>query len=166
MLKKLPFIFLILLFAMCKSKKNGSDISKKDEKEKTEKIYYTEQTKNDFRAVSDKVQKKFLKDYKADTEEYAILFFTKGFNGEELTVKNEEGEIFKAPVYTDKASGLAKNMRIKSTIETEIYDKETKKKIYIKPESVGKNKFIYIMKDASGEKPYTITYSNKLRPAK
>lgn len=166
MLKKLPFIFLILLFTMCKSKEIGSDGSRKEEKTKSEKIYYTEQTKNDFRAVSDKVQKKFLKDYKADTEEFAILFFTKGFNGELITVKNEEGEIFKDIVFTDKETGLAKNMRIKSAVETEIYDKGTKKKIYIKPESVGKHKFIYIMKDTSGEQPYKITYSDKLRPAK
>lgn len=166
MLKKLPFILLILLFATCKSKKNGVDISKKERKEKTEKIYFTEQTKNDFRAVSDKVQKKFLKDYKADTPEYAILFFTKGFNGEEITVKNQEETIFKDIVFTDKTTGLAKNMRIKVGLETEIYDKESKKKIYIKPESVGEHKFIYIMKDTKDEKPYKITYSDKLRPAK
>lgn len=166
MLKKLPLLFLILLFAMCKSKKNVTDSVIDEKGKKTETIYYTEQTRNDFRSVSEKVQKKFLKDYKADSEEYAILFFTQGFNGEEITVKNEEGEIFKGIVFTDKETGLAKNMRVKSAIETEIYDKETKKKIYIKPESVSTNKFIYIMKETGGEKPYKITYSNKLRPAK
>lgn len=164
MLKKLPLLFLILLFAMCKSKKNVTTGSSEDKKK--EKIYYTEQIRDDFRSVSQKTQNKFLKDYKANTEEYAILFFTKGFNGEEITVKNEEGEIYKGIIFSDKESGLAKNMRIKSNIETEIYDKETKKKIYIKPESVGKHKFIYIMKETGSETPYKITYSNKLRPAK
>ena len=166
MLKKLPFIFLVLLFTMCKSKKNVTDSTKVEEKEKVEKIYYTEQTKNDFRAVSEKVQKKFLKDYKADTPEYAILFFTKGFNGEKIEVKNEEEIIFVDGVTTDKTTGLAKNMRIKVTLDTEIYDKATKKKIYVKSDKVGKHKFIYIMKDTDGEQPYKITYSDKLRPAK
>lgn len=166
MLKKLPLIFLVLLFTMCKSKKNATDSSKVEEKEKTEKIYYTEQTRNDFRSVSEKVQKKFLKDYKADTPEYAILFFTKGFNGEKIEVRNDEEIIFVDAVITDKTTGLAKNMRINVTMDTEIYDKETKKKIYVKSENVGKHKFIYIMKDTSGEKPYKITYSDKLRPAK
>lgn len=151
---------------MCKSKKNTTDLSKVEEKEKVEKIYYTEQTRNDFRAVSEKVQKKFLKDYKADTPEYAILFFTKGFNGEKIEVRNEEEIIFVDGVTTDKKTGLAKNMRINVTIDTEIYDKATKKKIYVKSEKVGKHKFIYIMKDTDGEQPYKITYSDKLRPAK
>ena len=166
MLKKLPLIFFILLFAMCKSKKNVTDATKIEEKEKTEKIYYTEQTRNDFRSVSEKVQKKFLKDYKADTPEYAILFFTQGFNGEKLEVKNEEEVIFTDHVTTDKTTGLAKNMRINRNLDTEIYDRETKKKIYVKAEKASKHKFVYIMKDTNGEQPYKITYSDKLRPAK
>lgn len=166
MLKKIPFIFLVLLFTMCKSKKNTTDTNGIEERRKVEKIYYTEQTRNDFRAVSEKVQKKFLKDYKADTPEYAILFFTQGFNGEKIEVRNEEEIIFVDGVTTDKTTGLAKNMRINVTLETEIYDKATKKKIFIKPEKIKKHKFIYIMKDKNAEQPYKITYSDKLRPAK
>lgn len=166
MLKKLPFIFLVVLFTMCKSKKNTTDSTKVDEKKKNEKIYYIEQTRNDFRAVSEKVQKKFLKDYKADTPEYAILFFTKGFNGEKIEVRNEDEIIFVDGITTDKTTGLAKNMRINVTLDTEIYDSATKKRIYVKTEKVGKHKFVYIMKDTDGEQPYKITYSDKLRPAK
>jgi len=168
MLKKIPYLFFILLFAMCKSTKSTTHVEDKKAKTKEEKevVYYIEQTRNDFRSVSEKVQKQFLKDYKADTPEYAILFFTQGFNGEQMTVKNENETIFKDIIFTDKITGLAKNMRINVTMETEIYDKETKKRIYIKPEKIKNHKFVYIMKDLNAEQPYKITYSDKLRPAK
>jgi len=70
-------------------------------------------------------------------------------------------------VTTDKKTGLAKNMRILNTTETTIYDQATKKTIYIDPQKAMKHKFIYVMKELSNEdKPYKITYSDKLRPAK
>jgi len=173
-MKKLPYLLLLLLFAMCKTPQtvyntNPSDKSKKEERNKKEErdIYYTEQTKNDFRAVSEAVQKKFLNDYQAADEQFTILFFTQGFYGEVITVKNNDDVLYKDMVTTDKKTGLAKNMRILNTSETSIYDQATKKTIYIDMEKAAKHKFIYVMKDLSNEdKPYKITYSDKLRPAK
>lgn len=172
MLKKLPYIFFILLFAMCKtpqlvsSSNNKNDSAKKENKKESTEIYYTEQTRNDFRSVSQKVQDKFLSDYNADEDGFAILFFTQGFNGEKVVVKNDEGTLFKGDVTTDKTTGLAKNMRIKSSVNTEIHDKETNKTFYINAKKAQKHKFVYVMKDSKSEKPYKITFSDKLRPAK
>lgn len=176
MIKKILLLFLMSFFlVMCKAPKLASDRvdaqndkkHKEVEKEETKDVYYTEQVKNDFRAVSDGVRDKFLKDYKATEDKYSILFFTQGFFGEEVTVKNDDGQLFKGMVTTDKHSGLAQNMRILNTSDTKIYDKGTKKTIRIESAKAAKHKFIYVMKDVSNEdKPYKITFSDKLRPAK
>lgn len=170
MMKKLPYLLLLLLFAMCKTPKLATDTNKKveDKKEKREskEIYYTEQTRNDFRSVSENVKKKFLEDYKAVEHGYAILFFTQGFNGEKVVVKNSEGTLYKGEIISDKTSGLAKNMRINTLIDTEIHDKESDKTFYINSKKAQKHKFVYIMKDSDSDKPYKITFSDKLRPAK
>ncbi len=171
MMKKLPYLLLLALFAMCKTPQtvfNSGNSEKKEEKKREEsKIFFTEQTRNDFRSVSESVQKKFLHDYKASEKQYSILFFTQGYYGEVITVKNNGETLYKDMVTTDKNSGLAKNMRILNTVETSIYDQATKKTIYIDSEKAMKHKFIYVMKDLSSEdKPYKITYSDKLRPAK
>lgn len=173
MSKKIPFLFLVtLLFAMCKTPKLATDTTTKKAERKKEAvaerpIFYSEQVKNDFRAVSEGVKDKFLNDYNAAEARYSILFFTKGFHGEEITVKNAEGKIFSDMMTTSKSSGLARNMRILNTLETEIYDAGNGKTIYINSEMAQKYKFIYVMKDLSNEDiPYKITYSDKLRPAK
>ena len=175
MIKKILLLSLIsFLFVMCKAPKLATDKHNtkkerrdKEEKEESKNVYYTEQVKNDFRAVSDGVRNKFLKDYKATEDKYSILFFTQGFYGEEVIVKNNDGQLFKGMVTTNKNTGLARNMRILNTAETEIYDKGTKKTIVIDSKKAGKHKFIYVMKDLSNDdKPYKITFSDKLRPAK
>lgn len=162
-----------LMFFSCKTAKTTKDTpvstekNTKKEKESTklDKIYYTEQIRNDFRAVSESTQYDFLVAYKATEPRYSILFFTQGFNGEEITVKNDNGTLFKNKVVTNEQTGLAKNMRIVNTSITSIYDKATRKTIYISTEKAGKHKFIYVMKgNPDDEKPYKITYSDKLRP--
>lgn len=160
MIKKITLVCLFsLTIVACKSKKVTLT-------EKTSQNY-SEQVRNDFRAVSEKVQKEFLKSYKATEDEFSILFFTKGFFGEEISVNNNNQKVFKGLMLSDKKTGLAKNMRILNTQTTEIYDAGTNQKIIIEKNQVDGHKFIYIMKDTSNkEKPYKITYSNKLRPAK
>jgi len=173
MRKILMLSLAVLVFASCKSKKIAISSENKTEtvdkaEDKTERvIFYTEQVRNDFRAVSDKTRDEFLNGYRATDKKYSILFFTQGFNSEEITVKNDDGILFKGLVTTDNNTGLAKNMRILNTKETEIFDKGSRKTIYISPEMAGKYKFIYVMKgDADDEKPYKITYSDNLRPAR
>lgn len=167
-------LLLLLLFSslltMCKSTpfggngKTATEESSKSEDKKDE-LYYTEQVRNDFRSVSESAQKKFLEGYKATDAQYSILFFTQGFNGEQITVKNTKGTVFKGSILTNKKTGLAKNMRIINTENNSIYDQATKKTIFIDTKLASKHKFIYVMKDLSTpEKPYKITYSDLLRP--
>lgn len=172
--KSLALLICGLAIVSCKTAKTNTanDSSKKHHKmeifgkEKKE-IYYTEQIKNDFRSVTENVQYKFLQSYQATEKQYSILFFTQGFNGEEIHVKNEEGTLFKGSVLTNKKTGLAKNMRIVNTEVTSIYDKSAKKTIYINSDKASKYKFIYVMKgNKEDEKPYKITFSDKLRPEK
>lgn len=173
MRKILIFTSLLFVLASCKSKKvavqsdSKTEIIDKTEEKAEREIFYTEQVRNDFRTVSDKTRDEFLNGYRATDKKYSILFFTQGFNSEEITVKNEDGVLFKGLVATDKNTGLAKNMRILNTKETEIYDKGSRKTIYISPEMAGKHKFIYVMKgNPDKDKPYKITYSDNLRPAR
>lgn len=170
--KSIFFLVVTLVFVSCKPAKiaDKTSIEKAETKKETKKyntVYYSEQVKNDFRAVTENAQFKFLQAYNATEKQYGILFFTQGFNGEEIVVKNDNETLFKGSVLTNKRTGLAKNMRIINTEETSIYDKATKKTIYIKGDKARKHKFIYIMKgNANEDKPYKITYSDKLRPEK
>lgn len=170
-------IFLVAVFSIisCKTvKKNTVNDTDKNEKNKKElvrkdkeEVFYTEQIKNDFRAVSESAQAKFIEAYKATDKQYSILFFTQGFNGETVTVKNDKETLFKGMVLTNKKTGLAKNMRIVNTNSTSVYDSATKKTIYINEEKAQKHKFIYVMKgNVNDDKPYKITFSDKLRPEK
>lgn len=168
------FLLLMLSFTliMCKSTPVGgndkptSNAASKSE-DKKEELYFTEQVRNDFRAVSEEVKNDFLRAYKATEPQYSILFFTQGFNGEQITVKNSNGTVYKGSVLTDKTTGLAKNMRILNTENNSIYDQATKKTIFIDTKMAKQYKFIYVMKDLSNtEKPYKITYSDLLRPEK
>jgi len=172
--KILLVAFGMLSLVSCKTvkKNNNKDATTTDKKElvrsdKKEEIFFTEQTRNDFRAVSESAQQKFLEAYNATDKEYSILFFTQGFTGEEVAVKNDNSTLYKGMVLTNKKTGLAKNMRIINTDVTSIYDKATKKTIYINTDKASKHKFIYVMKgDVNDDKPYKITFSDKLRPEK
>lgn len=171
--KKIALLFCGLAIVSCKTAKKSTPNDKEDEKEKKElvrkdeKVYYTEQVKNDFRSVTPAAQQKFLEGYNATEKHYSILFFTQGFSGEDIVVKNENETIYKGSILTNKKNGLAKNMRINNTEEISIYDKATKKTIYIKGDKARKHKFIYVMKSSTDEdKPYKITFSDKLRPEK
>ncbi|HLW62217.1 MAG TPA: hypothetical protein VKY33_02335, partial [Flavobacterium sp.] len=73
-----------ITFFSCKTAKTVTNTSSTTEKEskiekdaaKADEIYYTEQVKNDFRAVSESTQYDFLVAYKATEPQYSILFFT------------------------------------------------------------------------------------------
>src|SRR5690606_27720771 len=124
-----------------------------------------EDVRNDFRSVSEQTKNKFLEGYKATEKQYSILFFTQGFTGEQIHVKNDKGSVFKGSVITNKKTGLAKNMRILNTSTNSIYDQPTNKTIFIDTRMAYQNKFVYVMKNLSNKKkPYKITYSTLLRP--
>lgn len=174
--KSLIFFICILTAVSCKTSKkntvkdtestteNKKELVRKDKKEK-EDVFYSEQIRNDFRAVTATAQNQFLEAYNATDKEYSILFFTQGFTGEEVVVKNDKNTLYKGMVFTDNNTGLAKNMRIVNTEITSIYDRATKKTIYINTDKARKHKFIYVMKgNVNEDKPYKITFSDKLRP--
>lgn len=170
-MKRIFLLFLISsVFVMCKSKAlhtSSPEEEKKDaiEHSKNDDMYYVEDVRNDFRSVSEQTKNKFLEGYKATEKQYSILFFTQGFTGEQIHVKNDKGSVFKGSVITNKKTGLAKNMRILNTSTNSIYDQATKKTIFIDTKMASQYKFVYVMKDLSNkEKPYKITYSNLLRP--
>lgn len=170
-------IFLItigtLFITSCKSTQKHTPVNVENTTEKNkmaipeEKLYYKEQVRNDFRAVSEEQKNAFLSDYKATEPQYSILFFTQGFNGEEIRVEAASNIRFKGSVKTDNETGLAKNMRILNTHNHSIFDVSTRKTIFINSEMAAQYKFIYVMKDKNdNETPYKITYSNLLRPEK
>ncbi len=171
-LKSLIFLLCVFTIASCKTTKKNTEkqnetTAKREliKSDKKEEVFYTEQVKNDFRSVTETAQRKFLESYNATDKEYSILFFTQGFTGEEVVVKNDKNTLYKGMVFTDKSTGLAKNMRIVNTDVTSIYDKATKKTIYLNTDKASKHKFIYVMKgNVTDAKPYKITYSDKLRP--
>ncbi len=172
--KSLIFLICVFTIVSCKTSKKSTvkdtDSNNKKElvrKDKEEAVFYTEQIKNDFRSVTESAQIKFLESYNAVDKEYSILFFTQGFTGEEVVVKNDKNTLYKGMVFTNNKTGLAKNMRIVNTEVTSIYDKATKKTIYINTDKARKHKFIYVMKgNVNDDKPYKITFSDKLRPEK
>lgn len=171
--KILLFLVLALTIVSCKTTKTkttkDADTGERKElvRKDKEAVFYTEQVKNDFRAVTESAKIKFLESYNATDKEYAILFFTQGFTGEEIVVKSDKNTLYKGMVLTNKKTGLAKNMRITNTEVTSIYDKATKRTIVINSEKARKHKFIYVMKgDVNDDKPYKITFSDKLRPEK
>lgn len=157
-------------FVMCKPKQILTDTTSKTETSKStkkeRKIFYIEDVRNDFRAVSEATKNKFLKGYNATESQYSILFFTQGYDNAHIRVENENGILFEGKITSNKQTGLAKNMRIMNLTENEIFDASTRKSIYISPEMAQQYKFIYVMKNEDMEKPYKITYSNLLRPEK
>lgn len=168
--QSLLFLVFISVLVSCKSTKktfdsnNNSKTENKLERNDNSNTFYTEQVRNDFRAVSDSAKKKFLDGYNAADSKYSILFFTQGFNGENFEVTNNKDVIYKGSILTNKKTGLAKNMRVDNTTTIKIYDKETKKTIEINNNKAQKHKFIYLMKTNGTDNKYTITYSDKLRP--
>lgn len=172
---KYKFLLLsigVICLSSCKSLKTKKDNEVTTDERKLERkdnnnIYFIEQVRNDFRAVSDSAKKKFLDGYNASDSKYSILFFTQGYRGENIEVTNDKNVIYKGSVLTNKSTGLAKNMRVDNTTTIKIYDKETKKSIEIDNKKAQKHKFIYVMKgDINSDKPYTITFSDHLRPEK
>ena len=106
--RSLLVLLSVMAFVSCKTSKIKShDANKKNEKKEVVKttkneVYYTEQIRNDFRAVSDSAKQKFLEAYNATDKQYSILFFTQGFNGENIEVKNDNNILYKGSVLTNK----------------------------------------------------------------
>jgi hypothetical protein len=156
---KNAMIVLVMLFFLggCSSKKAVSDENKEP----------VIQYRDDFRAVSDKKKIEFLDEMNADKATASVLILTKGFKGENVTVSNAKKVLYKGMVMSHPETGIAQTIKIDNTTDTKLFDRFSKKEAEIKAENAKKYKFIYLMKDHSQKgNPFTITYSNTLRPLK
>lgn len=157
MKKMVLLIALALLTTMCstsKTTKSTSVIKSKPE------IQY----KDDFRAASDKEKDALLKDLKAGEANYSILIFTKNFKGENIIVSNSNTTLYKGYPISNLKTGIAYSIRIDNTLNTRVFEKLAKKEIIIDAKEAQKHKYIYMMKNPGADHPYTLTYSNTLRP--
>lgn len=152
-MKKLLFILpLALLFTMCKTSKTIADTGKAN-------VIYSD----DFKGATDAQTKAFLKKLNATEDEYAVLVLTKNFVGSEITVSTNGKQVYKAYPISDKATRIAERIRISNTADTEVYESYSKTTVTLKAEDVKKHKFIYIGRNNSATKPFTVLYSNKLK---
>lgn len=182
-MKKLPFLALIVLFSMCKSAssvftpKKELTIEEKIEKIKEEERLPIEkdvidlpdyaQVRDDFRSVSDKTKENYLQGMRASEDKYSIIILTKGFKGENITVKNESKSFFRGMTMSDLQSGIAKSIRVDNMEDVTIVDSFTGGEITIEADHAKMFKFIYVMKNnANKEIPFKVTFSNTLRPVK
>lgn len=186
-MKKIPILALLVLFTMCKTKvnkespilpidKNSNSVEVKiEEKEEyrlpvasdIEDLPTYAQVKDDFRSVSEKTKTAYLQGMKATDPMYSVIILTKGYQGENITVKNEDKNFFKAMTMTDHSTGIANSIRVDNTQDIILIDNFTQGSLSIKTDHAKLFKFIYIMKNNSDkETPFRVTFSNTLRPVR
>lgn len=157
MKKIISILAITLLMAMCstpKATKNNTIAKTRPE------VQY----KDDFRAAPAKEKEALLKDLNAAGANYSVLIFTKNFKGEKVVASNANKTLHSGYLISDLKSGIADKIRIDNTLNTKILDSSDKNEIIIEAKEAQKHKFIYLMKNPGGKRPFTITYSNTLRP--
>ena len=159
-MKKIVLIIVVsVLLAMCGSKKNATAAAEKTEGPEV-------QYRDDFKAAPESQKNKLLKTLKATGKNYSVLVFTKAYKGEKITVSSNGKTLYRGNLISSLKTGIAEEIRIVNTAETKVYDDLTKKEVIIPAEEAQKHKFIYLMKENGKNNPFTITYSNTLRPLK
>ncbi|MGG5576467.1 hypothetical protein ACPDHL_03880 [Myroides sp. C15-4] len=191
-MKKLPFLFLIALFAMCKSVPHGSNNSSRnnstdapskdltieerideikeenrlpEEKDVIDLPDYA-QVRDDFRSVTEKTKESYLAGMQANSNKYSVVILTQGFKGENIVVKNSSKTFFKGMAMSDLSNGIAKSIRVDNTDDFTIIDTYTNSEVVIESDHAKMFKFIYIMKNSSKDNPFKVTFSNTLRPVR
>ncbi len=191
-MKKLPFLFLIALFAMCKSVPHGSNNSSRnnstdapskdltieerideikeenrlpEEKDVIDLPDYA-QVRDDFRSVTEKTKESYLAGMQANSNKYSVVILTQGFKGENIVVKNSSKTFFKGMAMSDLSNGIAKSIRVDNTDDFTIIDTYTDSEVVIESDHAKMFKFIYIMKNSSKDNPFKVTFSNTLRPVR
>lgn len=191
-MKKLPFLFLIVLFAMCKSVPSGSSSSNSENssnstskdlsiEERLEEIKEENrlpeakdvvdlpvyaQVRDDFRSVSDKTKESYLQGMQATGDKYSVVILTQGFKGENIVVKNSSKTFFRGMTMSDLSNGIAKSVRVDNTDDFTIVDTYTNSEVTIESDHAKMFKFIYVMKNSSKDNPFKVTFSNTLRPVR
>ena len=155
-------IFLIIacavLFTMCKTKKEA--VASAPAAKESNTIQY----RDDFRSVTPAKKAAILKSMDATGANFSVLIFTQGYIGEKMVVSNSKKLLFGGYLISNKKTGIADKLRIDNTLDTKIYDSSDKKELIIDAAEAKKHKFIYVKKAQGKEYPFTVTYSNTLRP--
>jgi len=162
-MKKITLLVLLALsLVMCKSKQSATATSATEVAAAEKKQV---QYRDDFRSVSGTERKAFLKNLKAEAANYSVLILTKGYKGEGIQVSNTKKVLYSGNAISNLKTGVAEQLRIDNTVDTKVFDSFTKKSVILEAAETKKHKFIYLMKDNSDKSsPFTITYSNTLRP--
>lgn len=107
--------------------------------------------------------KSFLKDFKATDNNFSILMFTTGFEGEKLKISNCDNVIFNSAMKTNERQPVAEILRIENTCMTKVRDVGHHIKFELKSDLLRQYKFVYVSKDYNRNKRYIIVYSNKFK---
>lgn len=184
-MKKLPFLALLILFAMCKSASHTNTKTTKKEltiEERIEEIKEENrlpaaadvldlptyaQVRDDFRSVSESTKDNYLHGMRATESQYSVVILTQGYKGENISVKSDSKSFFQGMTMSDLSTGIAKSVRIDNDKDCTIYDGFTKGAVTISSDHSKMFKFIYVMKNNNNKEiPFKITYSNTLRPVR
>ncbi|AXG74133.1 hypothetical protein DVK85_07715 [Flavobacterium arcticum] len=143
---------------MCSTLKTGGNST--DDTKKRPDVQY----RDDFKSANATERKALLKSLKAEADKYSVLILTQNYKGEKIIVSNSKKKIHNDYTISNLKTGLARLLRIDNTLDTKVYDNLTKKETIIEAKEATKHKYIYVMKNPGGKNPFTITYSNTLRP--
>lgn len=157
MKKIMMMIAAILLLTACKSTKATTKADTKPEKPEV-------QYRDDFRSASDKEKAAVLKKLKANGANYSVVIFTQNYIGEKITAANAKKQLYSGYAISNLGTGIADKIRIDNTLDTTIYDRSDNKQVVIEAKEAQKYKFIYVKKNPGSKTPFTVTYSNTLRP--
>lgn len=148
------------MLVMCKSKKTTTEAEAPSGKPEV-------QYRDDFRAATDKERSALLKKLRATDAAYSVLILTKGFKGEKIVISTAGKTIYSGTFISNLKSGIAGPVRIQNGADTKVYDTFSKNEIIISSDDAKKHKYVYLMKDNTNKNnPFTVTYSNTLRPLK
>lgn len=150
----LSIIVLVFTLGSCKTKKPAVKSKPKAE------ISH----KDDFKAASDVEKQALLKKLNAAGEGYSVVILTKNFKGEGVIVKNAQKTFYNGYPISNMKSGIAETIRIDNASDVKLVDSYTKKEATLTAQETQKHKFIYVMQNPGKTNPFSVTYSNKLRP--
>ena len=147
------------LLTTCTTVKSGSATTDTKPKKRPDVQY-----RDDFKSASDKERTALLKDLKAEANNYSVVILTQNYKGEKIIISNSKKQLYSDYPISNLKTGIAQKLRIDNTLDTKVFDNFTKNETVIEAKEAQKHKYIYVMKNLGGKNPFTITYSNTLRP--
>jgi len=163
-MKNLFYIFLLSLLLISCSTTRTVNIVTNGKEEMVDISSSDTQFRDDFTHVPVEAKEAFLIKHKANESNYTMLFLTLGYKGEIVKIYSPTSTIYNGTTYTLKSNGIAGYMRVSNAQDILITDDYSKTTVLLESKYLKKYKFVYVMKDNTKNKPYTVTYSNNLRP--